>query len=284
MAPTAWSREEIELIVADYLSMLIDELQRIPFSKAAHRKALIPKLRGRSDGSVEYKHQNISAVLLDLGYPCIDGYKPAQNFQGGLFPEIVRQQAESNAVLQALLDRDLQETPQLHIPSVADILTALVAPPDRRIRKATGVKEGGSQAHVKKRDYAKMEAENSRLGLLGEQFAVNFEKARLIHAGKEHLADKIEHCSVTQGDGLGYDIRSYEATGADRLIEVKTTRYTRYAPFYLSQKELQISRERQSEYHLYRIFNFANDPKLFTLSGQLESQVILTPIQYLAQI
>ena len=42
----------------------------------------------RSGGAIEYKHQNISAVLaaLDLGY--IQGYKPAVDYQHALFDAI----------------------------------------------------------------------------------------------------------------------------------------------------------------------------------------------------
>ena len=68
-----------------------------------------------------------------------------------------------------------------------------------------------------------LESANRSLGLSGEKFAVQFEKARLIHAGKGALADCVSHVSVHEGDGLGYDIRSFEVTGEDRLIEVKTT-------------------------------------------------------------
>lgn len=282
--PTAWSREEIELIVADYLSMLIDEQRGIPYNKAAHNKALLPKLKGRSKGSVEYKHQNISAVLLDMGYPPIDGYKPAWNFQRGLFPEIVQHQAESNQVLQALLERSVLDPTIAEAPSVSDILSALVSTPERREQKPKSVAESLTTNVVKKKDYLQLEAANAKLGLLGEKFALNFEIARLIHAGKESLAERVEHSSVVLGDGLGYDIRSYEENGKDRLIEVKTTRYGRYAPFYLTKKELQVSQERSNDYHLYRIFHFTDDPKMFAIAGKLDSQLLLTPTQYLAEL
>lgn len=283
-SPTAWSREEIELIVADYLSMLIDERRGVAYNKAAHRKALLPKLKERSEGSIEYKHQNISAVLLDMGYPPIDGYKPAWNFQGGLFPEIVQQQAESNQILQALLERSVLDPQITEVPSVSDILSALVSTPERREQKPKAVRESSPTTIARKKDYLQLEAANAKLGLLGEKFALNFEIARLIYAGKESLARKVEHSSVVEGDGLGYDIRSYEENGRDRLIEVKTTRYGRYAPFYLTKKELQVSQERSAEYHLYRLFHFVDDPKMFALAGKLDGQLLLTPTQYLAEL
>lgn len=45
---------------------------------------------GRPRGSIEYKHQNISAVLKGLGEDWIPGYKPAFNFQASLVDAVVR--------------------------------------------------------------------------------------------------------------------------------------------------------------------------------------------------
>jgi len=61
-----WSRLEVELVVADYFAMLWKELAGQPVDKTAHRKALQPQLNGRSHGSIEFKHQNISAVLINF--------------------------------------------------------------------------------------------------------------------------------------------------------------------------------------------------------------------------
>ena len=88
-AGTDWTDEELDLIVAAYFAMLTDELAGRPYVKAQHRAALV-QLIGRSQGSVEFKHQNISAVLEELGLPWIIGYKPARNFQNALFGAIER--------------------------------------------------------------------------------------------------------------------------------------------------------------------------------------------------
>ena len=64
-----WSRAEVEAIVADYLQMLTLELAGQSFNKSEHRRALQSKLSERGDGSIEFKHCNISAVLRDLGFP-----------------------------------------------------------------------------------------------------------------------------------------------------------------------------------------------------------------------
>lgn|SRR5690554_611425 len=84
-----WSEREIDQIVADYFVMLGAELEGRPFSEAEHNRTLQNRIdRGR--GSIEFKHQNISAVMLGLGQPWITGYKPAANFQNALIDGVRR--------------------------------------------------------------------------------------------------------------------------------------------------------------------------------------------------
>jgi hypothetical protein len=83
-----WTETEVRLIVSDYFDMLEAELLGAPYKKSNHRKILAPQLVGRSDGSIEFKHQNISAVLVERGLPYIAGYKPRGNFQGLLAVEV----------------------------------------------------------------------------------------------------------------------------------------------------------------------------------------------------
>ena len=85
-----WSNVEIELIVDDYFEMLEDEVNGRSINKAAHNRTLLPKLNGRSRGSIEFKHCNISAVLSDSGRPIIEGYQPRPNVQK-LLVEIVNE-------------------------------------------------------------------------------------------------------------------------------------------------------------------------------------------------
>lgn len=69
--------------VADYFNMLRMDLQEQPYKKSEHRSHLIARLNSRSDAAIELKHQNISAVLDEIGLPYISGYKPRKNFPGG---------------------------------------------------------------------------------------------------------------------------------------------------------------------------------------------------------
>jgi hypothetical protein len=90
MSNGAWTDRENDLIVADYFAMLTDDIAGRHYNKAEHRRALQPRLNDRSEGSIEFKHQNISAVLKGLGEDWIPGYKPAFNFQMTLVDAVAR--------------------------------------------------------------------------------------------------------------------------------------------------------------------------------------------------
>ena len=47
--------EENDLIVADYFAMLADDIAGRRYRKADHRRALLPLLNDRSEGSAEFK-------------------------------------------------------------------------------------------------------------------------------------------------------------------------------------------------------------------------------------
>ena len=84
-----WTSSEIQEIVEDYLEMLQIELAGGCVVKAERNRTLQLRI-GRSRGSIEYKHQNISAVMADFGLPFIWGYKPAVNYQRALY-EIIKE-------------------------------------------------------------------------------------------------------------------------------------------------------------------------------------------------
>ena len=280
----AWSQKEIELIVADYLEMLKLELSQQSYNKAAHNRDLRENLQNRSKQSVEYKHRNISAILRELGVPSIDGYKPATNYQRQLLPQMVGSMFADRSDLQVLIEKQIEATPQpLAMPSVEGLVKRLVAAPEKRPPDSYQAVNEQKASIARKYDYLERDARNRKLGLLGEEFALAYEKARLIIAGKDTLADRIEHTSVETGDGTGFDIRSFEADGSDRLIEVKTTRFGLYTPFYLSENERRVSQYRKEQYQLYRVFNFGKDTGLFTLPGAVENNINLSPTQYIAR-
>jgi hypothetical protein len=278
---TDWHREEVEATVADYFEMLAAELRRLPYSKTEHRRRLRPLLRNRSDGSVEFKHQNISAALIRIGFPYISGYKPRWNYQRPLLDEVIAEQLATNASLRALAQTDAERS--VTVPTVQDFLDVLTTPPEKAAKKHAPLRQPLA-VYSPSINYLELEARNRNLGSLGEMFVLNFERARLMKLKCERLAGLIEHISKTKGDSAGFDILSFEATGEDRLIEVKTTKYGRETPFFVSRNELQVSEKRPDQYQLYRLFSFESSPHLFTLRGSLRATCALDPSVYIATV
>lgn len=266
----------------DYFRMLRLELAGHKYSKTEHRRALMEQLENRSNGSVELKHQNISAVLIEMGIPYIDGYKPRFNYQRSLLPAAVAQYLKNNPQLQQLFAADSEATPE--IPSVEDFLSAWEAPPTPDDRRTPTVAEPKAIYNPAGVNYLEREARNQLLGEAGEQFVINFERARLIRAGKESLAERIEQVSVTVGPSSGFDIKSFEENGTDRYIEAKTTKYGKSTPFFVTPNELRFSRDNASSYFLYRLFKFRESPRLFALQGHVKDRCIVEPSEFIARL
>ena len=98
---THWQDDELDAIVADYFVMLAADLVGAPYVKSKHSEALMAQI-GRTHRSVEFKHQNISAVLDELGMPWIPGYKPKRNYQNAIFGAIDRYLTEHPAILEPI--------------------------------------------------------------------------------------------------------------------------------------------------------------------------------------
>ncbi|UTW03100.1 DUF3883 domain-containing protein [Amphritea atlantica] len=276
-----WSESEIEAVVQDYFNMLRLELRGEQYNKAEHRRALIQQLSNRTHGSVEMKHQNISAVLMSEDIQGIVGYKPLGNYQGALFNEVFSYLAR-NRDLYELFKKDAEAPPT--IPSVKDFLAAYEEAPKPVDISANSVAEPQAIYVPEKVNFLEIEANNIALGDAGEQFVMNFERARLIRAGKESLAERVEQVSVTQGPSAGFDVLSFEENGSDRYIEAKTTKNGKNTPFYVTPNELRFSQANAKRYHLYRVFKYRADPKLFSLQGNLEELCDLRPSEYMARV
>jgi hypothetical protein len=183
-----WSRLEVEALVADYLSMLELELRGENYNKTEHRRALSRVLSSRTDGSIERKHQNVSAILIELGYPYIAGYKPLSNYQA-LLADVVAEAIASSKEVVTVVQTAVQ-APAV-APPTPDILSRWEPPPEAQMRDAyEGVRE---RAHVRKptTNWLQIEAANSSLGRAGEEFVIRFERERLATAGKVGLADRV---------------------------------------------------------------------------------------------
>lgn len=276
----AWSHEEVEAAVADYFDMLAKELRGESFNKAEHNRHLQQLLRNRPRGSIERKHQNISAILIEFGYPYIDGYKPLSNYQQ-LLRSVVEDRLSGAVSLHQTVASAVEARVEA-VPVVGDILAIQVAPPSREKTESRLYEKAETPRAPVRRNYLELEARNQSLGRAGEEMVIRFEHERLWRAGQRTLAERLDHVSRTKGDHLGYDIHSFETDGRDRLIEVKTTRFGSMTPFFASRNEVGVSETREREYQLYRLFNFQEQPKLFVLTGALRNTCELEPVSFSA--
>lgn len=106
-------------------------------------------------------------------------------------------------------------------------------------------------------DFKKRNEENEELGRIGEEFIVEFEKDRIYQLGETN-SEKIQHLSKLQGDGLGYDISSINDDGSPRMIEVKTTKFGKNTPFFMSENErafFELHRQ-SNDVFIYRVYDF----------------------------
>ena len=210
-----WNAAEITATVDDYLAMLEAELAGQAYSKAAHRRALRPRLSPvRTASAVEFKHQNISAAMLELGLPYIRGYKPMRNYQAALAAEIQRHLDADPHLLRTLREGTSAGTPPgspLH----------RTAPPSLSPRPAASPRTSGRAGRYP--DYGALEEENRRRGAQGEELVVSCERSWLRQHSRPDLADRVRWTARDDGDGPGYDVLSYDLDGHKRYIEVKTT-------------------------------------------------------------
>jgi hypothetical protein len=127
-------------------------------------------------------------------------------------------------------------------------------------------------------DYVSKYKRDKHIGDLGELWVLRHEKE---HCSPKY-ADEITAIAKSYGDGLGYDILSFDDDGHHKYIEVKTTKGDAKTSFFISRVELERSRQEGHHYYLYRLYNFDETKmkaNLFILQGDL-SKYCINPSEY----
>jgi Domain of unknown function (DUF3883) len=260
-----WNDDELDAIVADYFSMLNAELSRQPYIKSHHSAVLMNQI-GRTHRSVEFKHQNISAVLEEMGLPWIVGYKPKRNYQASIFGAIDR-------YLSSNVDLVYRQLPP-KVLAVADDAGTFVDAPKLGVQSD---RPWQLERLVQKFDPVERDLRNRSLGRAGEEFVLEIEKKKLEKFQRPDLLEKIRWVSSEEGDGAGYDILSFEPDGRELLIEVKTTNGAARTPFFISENECQRAAASAESWRLYRVHLFAQNPRIFQITPPLDEALNLRP-------
>ncbi len=253
--------------------MLRLELTGQQFSKVDFYRPVSSEI-GRSESAVEYKFSNISAVLAEMGSVFVDGFKPLANVQG-LLREKVEDRFSQEPEIRQLMIRLAQTEPRDSVARLGDPVSIprdLVPPSTDTRGQRVGVAV----------DFNALEARNRQRGLAGELLVVERERRVLDHLGRGDLAERVSHVSVDEGDGLGYDVRSFTPQGRERFLEVKTTVRSLRQPFYVSANEVEFSVEAADRFSLVRIFHLDRTPGFYEMPGSLRATAELRPDSYVA--
>ena len=273
------------MIAADYFNMLGKELSGDPYSKTEHRLALMDKI-SRSKGSIEFKHQNISAVLAVLGLPYIQGYKPRRNFQVSLGHSVREFIGDNPRLYDSLAGTDAPIAPAFQEP---EPLIPIEGPPTEQDNFAPDAVEGVFQIFKQFERPEARDARNRELGEAGEKAVVLHERRRLLELGRPDLSERVEWTAKEKGDGFGFDVLSFfgsgETAGRELLLEVKTTGGPKSTPFYITKNELHVAAEQKDSYRLIRLYNFrfAGLRAAYKLKPPLENRVELLPTVFRAR-
>ena len=149
---------------------------------------------------------------------------------------------------------------------------------DKPIKKTVGTTIDDFRAR-KFPDYALRDNNNKKLGDLGEELVLNYEKKSLISLNCQDLADKVVHVAKVEGDGAGYDIKSYNVDGSIKYIEVKCTRGNINTDFFMSPREIKFSQINKDNFYLYRVFdiNKNNNGKFYIVEGDVTETFTTQP-------
>jgi len=286
VATKNWTAEEVESVVTDYFDMLQLDLLGETYNKAQRNRELQERLLGRSRGSVEYKHENISAVLIKHGLPYIDGYKPRSQFQALLEDGVLAYLDAHPEYFTSLANAPTlnpQQAASVEVQKATDFFESVPEPEDVVI--PVEPPKPWLSRRGKRENFAAKDARNRKLGVMGEEWVVDLEKRRLDEAGRDDLSGKVEWVAQTCGDGVGFDVLSFdEQHDSERFIEVKTTTFGKHFPFYVTRNEVACSEDVPDRFNLYRVFLFSKKPRLFRMAGALSEVCDLRPTQYQARM
>lgn len=244
MSHVGWWLEEVEPTVDVYFQMMVLTKAGSPFKKSAFLKRLHEANLARSLKAYEFRFQNISAVLHDLGQPWLDGYAPKSQYQ---------------KLLQFVVEDRVGRRAGSSTPM--DIDSGVEAAPARGVR-------------LSKIDWARRDAENRELGRNGELYVLHRERQRLIDAGRADLSTQVQWLA-DEADGHGYDIGSFDPDGTPIQIEVKTTTRDRDTPFFVSRNEVSVSKIKGDTYRLHRVYRFLTAPDVAVHRGPIEDSCML---------
>ena len=133
------------------------------------------------------------------------------------------------------------------------------------MRKHQFIKKDGYRS--KNIDYERITRNKKDIGNRGERAILQYEIHKLKDLGLVELAKQVFICD---NDAIGYDIVSYDETGKEIHIEVKTNSTNKsYLDFYITDNELQ-HLINDDNYYIYYLFNIkSKNPKCHIINKSM---------------
>ena len=212
------------------------------------------------------------------------GDKPRGNYQGLLATEVESFLDQRPGFLEQLAAAPTLNPSTIKQPPSLDLSQIIVDPPEKIIAPSH-INKPWLSRKGQKIDFAERDAANRKLGKLAEEFVYALERHRLLDVGRDDLALKVQWVAQSIGDGLGFDILSFdEADDSERMLEVKATGLGKFFPFYVTANEVRCSDDIPDQYHLFRVFNMGREPQIYILHGSLKILCQLEPVLFRAVI
>ena len=117
------------------------------------------------------------------------------------------------------------------------------------------VEKDNKKITVRQINWEQINKKKNEVGYWGELKVYHNQIKELKTNQLNKLASKVEHVSVTKGDGLGYDILSYDKKGDEIFIEVKSTVTNSEFGFYMCEPELKTLKDNQGKYFIAWLYN-----------------------------
>ncbi len=151
--------------------------------------------------------------------------------------------------------------------------------------ESSAVISGNVQARriINLETFRQMQQNAVEIGALGEAYILRKEQEWLYSNKRTDLADRVTQISVNDVSA-GYDILSFDASGIEKFIEVKTTTGTSFS-FEITKNELEVARRLESQFWLYRVTRIRTQEPIVTklqnpISWLDRGGLILTPSSY----
>lgn len=156
---------------------------------------------------------------------------------------------------------------------------------DIKVKRNINKKEK-TQSKKIKTDYKQINLSKEKVGKDSEELIYNLEKEKLLKENRSDLAQLVFWESKENGDGAGYDIRSYEKKNEEYVeiyIEVKGTNKSVNEPFEISKNEIETSNKYKEQYYIYRVGNVYTNPKFYKINGRIKDNFSLEATSFKAR-